>query len=245
MENKLQLAWSVPLSHCDDTGRLSTQGALSEFMDIAALHAEQLGIGGEAMAKQNLFWLTVRNRICIHARPAMQQTVTVETWPGSAEGLRSERYYTMKCGQTLLIEAKTQWAVFDLQKKCVVPVESIFPSELTLLEDRVCEGAYAALREIPEEEVCRYTVRSVDLDIGQHMNNVSYIWMLLGTLSSTQLHDVCEMQTHYRRPCLEGETLSIRRRETEDGWCFAAVKQTGETALTARVFRKSETIENV
>ena len=46
MENRYRGQWIVPLSHCDETGRLSVQGALGEFMDIAALHAEQIGVGG-------------------------------------------------------------------------------------------------------------------------------------------------------------------------------------------------------
>ena len=100
--------------------------------------------------------------------------------------------------------------------------------------DTVCDGRYAALREIPDEEVCRYTVRSVDLDVGQHMNNVAYIPMLLGTLPSAALHAIREMETHYRRPCLEGETLSIRRRRLENGWLFAAVKSDGETAVVSQ-----------
>ena len=65
------------------------------------------------------------------------------------------------------------------------------------------------------------------------MNNVAYVWMLLGTFPSAELHRIREMETHYRRPCFEGETLSIRRRRTEDGWQLAAVKESGETAVSA------------
>ena len=234
MENRYRGQWIVPLSHCDETGRLSVQGALGEFMDIAALHAEQIGVGGADMAKRGLFWLTVRTRIRFYKRPAMMQTVELETWPGTVEGMRCERYYTMKRGDALLAEARTQWAVWDVNEKRPVPVGPVYPPELVLPADTVCDGRYAALREIPDEEVCRYTVRSVDLDVGQHMNNVAYIPMLLGTLPSAALHAIREMETHYRRPCLEGETLSIRRRRLENGWLFAAVKPDGETAVVSQ-----------
>ena len=63
MENRYRGQWIVPLSHCDETGRLSVQGALGEFMDIAALHAEQIGVGFAAMARRREFWLTVHCRI--------------------------------------------------------------------------------------------------------------------------------------------------------------------------------------
>ena len=45
--------------------------------------------GGEAMAQRGLFWLTVRTRIRFYKRPAMMQTVELETWPGTVEGMRS------------------------------------------------------------------------------------------------------------------------------------------------------------
>ena len=60
MENRYRGQWIVPLSHCDETGRLSVQGALGEFMDIAALHAEQIGVGFAAMARRREFWLTLQ-----------------------------------------------------------------------------------------------------------------------------------------------------------------------------------------
>ena len=235
MENRYRGQWIVPLSHCDETGRLSVQGALGEFMDIAALHAEQIGVGGSDRAKRGLFWLTVRTRIRFYKRPAMMQTVELETWPGTVEGMRCERYYTMKRGDALLAEARTQWAVWDVNEKRPVPVWPVYPPELVLPEDTVCDGRYAALREIPDEEVCRYTVRSVDLDVGQHMNNVVYIPMLLGTLPSAALHAIREMETHYRRPCLEGETLGVFCRR-EEGRCRMAVKHAdGRPAVLAQV----------
>ena len=140
MENRYHGQWIVPLSHCDETGRLSVQGALGEFMDIAALHAEQIGVGGADMAKRGLFWLTVRTRIRFYKRPAMMQTVELETWPGTVEGMRCERYYTMKRGDALLAEARTQWAVWDVNEKRPVPVGPVYPPELVLPEDTVCDG---------------------------------------------------------------------------------------------------------
>ena len=235
MEGKFTQPLTVPLSRCDDTGRLSLVGALAEFMDMATLHAEMIGVGGAAMAQKHLFWLTVRTRIRFYQRPAMLQTVDLTTWPGAIDGMRCARYYTMTRGDRMLAEAKTQWAVFDTEVKRPVPVAPVFPPDVILPDDTVCGGsAFAHLREVPEETVCTYTVRSVDLDIGGHMNNVAYIPMLLGTLSAQELHPIRELETVYRRPCLEGETLSIRRQRSENGWAFAAVKADGEVAVLSR-----------
>ena len=93
MENRYRGQWIVPLSHCDETGRLSVQGALGEFMDIAALHAEQIGVGFAAMARRREFWLTVHCRIELLRPLALMDTVTGETWPEAcrAESVRCFR----------------------------------------------------------------------------------------------------------------------------------------------------------
>ena len=238
MESKYTRQLTVLPSRCDDTGRMSVAGALAEFMDLATIHAEMLGVGGAAMAQKHLFWLTVRTRIRFFKRPAMLQTVDLTTWPGAIDGMRCARYYTMTRGEQTLAEAKTQWAVWNTETKRPVPVGPVFPPEVTLPEDTVCDGGWAAFREVPEEEICTFTVRSVDLDFGGHMNNVAYIPMLLGTLTAAELRGVCEVETVYRRPCLEGERLSIRRRRIRDGWEFAAVRENGETAVLSHALER-------
>ena len=86
---------------CGMDGRLGVLGGLTLFQALAAEHAEQIGVGGADMAKRGLFWLTVRTRIRFYKRPAMMQTVGLETWPGPGEGMRWERYYTLKRGDAL------------------------------------------------------------------------------------------------------------------------------------------------
>ena len=58
-------------SNADLTGKLSYPAAFSIFMDLAAEHAELLGLGSAAMAEKNRFWLTVKTKILFYSRPGM------------------------------------------------------------------------------------------------------------------------------------------------------------------------------
>ena len=90
---------------------------------------------------------------------------------------------------------------------------------------------------LPEELVQRHTVRSTDIDMGHHMNNVAYVRLLLDCFPASVLAggEIASMEIHYAAPCLEGEELSVLCRR-EGGICRMAVrKPDGKTAVLAAV----------
>ena len=228
--------------YCGASARMSPLAVFTMFQAIAAEHAERIGVGGAAMARRGAFWLTLHSRVDFFRWPALAQEVTAATWPEHCEGrsLRCFRSYSLRQGDQLLALGRTQWAVLGEKGRLIPFAQSGFPEDFPFVEREGITEAPARFRDdlLPEELVQRHTVRSTDIDMGRHMNNVAYVWMLLGTLSSKELAALCEMETHYRRPCLEGETLSIRRRRLEHGWDFAAVKPNGETAVCARALEE-------
>ena len=89
----------------------------------------------------------------------------------------------------------------------------------------------------PEELVQRHTVRSTDIDMGRHMNNVAYVRLLLDCFPASVLAggEIASMEIHYAAPCFEGEELSVLCRR-EGSICRMAVrKPDGKTAILAAV----------
>ncbi len=56
--------------YCDAAAAMSPLAAFTIFQAMAAEHAEQIGVGGMAMAKRGEFWLTVHTRIDFFSRAA-------------------------------------------------------------------------------------------------------------------------------------------------------------------------------
>jgi acyl-ACP thioesterase len=109
----------------------------------------------------------------------------------------------------------------------------------------VCAEPFQRFRDIsltPDTLVNTYTVGSMDIDMGQHMNNVAYIRMLLGTFSVAELEamDMQEVEISYRRGCFEGEELAIHRIMEDNAWRFQVQKPNGETAVHARLLLKTK-----
>ena len=75
--------------YCDAAAAMSPLAAFTIFQAMAAEHAEQIGVGGMAMAKRGEFWLTVHTRIDFFSRARLMDTVTAATWPEQCADVRN------------------------------------------------------------------------------------------------------------------------------------------------------------
>ncbi len=231
----LQLATPIFPSYCGYDKNVSIEGAFTMILNAAAAHSELIGTGCAEMKANRLFWLMVRSRIRFHRRPSMMEEATLTTWPSAPGHFLCDRCYTLSEGEELLLEARNEWAVLNIDTQKPIRTEQIYPEELLTLERRVLPEPFRRMRDdfTEEEEVGKVTVQPSDIDFGQHVNNERYLHMLTNTLplSSWQSLTVREVEVQYVTPCLEGETLTIYRREEADGFSFAIRKPDGKCAL--------------
>lgn len=237
MNNQLTKTFHVPSSGCDAQGLLGIRNIFDLFMDLAAEHAVELGVGYLDMLERGCYWVAVRSRVRIYRRAKLGQTVTAETWPGKPGLAKSDRFYRLMSGGGLLAEGRTEWAAQDIETGAVRRTDSYAWPDLEPRPERVCGEPFTRFRPLASGETFSYTVSSMDIDTGRHMNNVAYIRMLLATFTTAELAamDIGEMEISYRRACREGERLSIRRLASDGLWLFQADSAGGETAAQARI----------
>ena len=240
MENMLKQELFVTVSHCGANGVMTADRLLEFFQDMASRHGEGLGVGLDSMTARNRFWLTVRSRVRIFRAPRLGETVTGATWPAAPGLLRCDRYYTVTGADgSLLADGRTEWAVFDTEAGRVTSPKGIFPEGLEYRTDTAGGGAFEKLPTdfADAPQVRAYTVPSTDIDVGRHLNNVAYARILLGSRTVEQRlakPAVC-LELCYRQPCFEGETLSVRARETETGTVYAILRPDGTPALLGKL----------
>ncbi len=243
MERVFTRTQRVPLSRCDDRGLLSLPGLFTWCMDLAAAHAEEIGLGMDDTLGRGLFWLTVRTRIRIWRRPASTEIVTASTWPERAGAARCNRDYTFTSGGELLAAGKTEWAVLEVAAGRLHPMRDVYSPELTALltDETVWTEPFERIGE--DFSGCgvwgEHTVSSSDIDLGGHMNNAAYARMLFGTFTCAQLRerDYTQAELCYRAPSYEGERLTVRLREGEDADDAGVFGPDGRTVLLARMKR--------
>lgn len=246
MEGSYQKQVVITPSRCDATSRLSLHSIFVLFQDIASEHAESLGIGGAALAEKGLFWLTVRTRVRVYSRPRMMQEATVQTWLGKfAPGdLRTDRYYRLTCGDRLVAEGRTEWAILRLADNSVARMREVGMPDVEILEETVCNAPFSRFRpDFAEDDFSmEHIVRPSDVDMGQHMNNTAYVRTILDTFTVPELKALkpAELEICFRQPCFGGQALTVRRKAEEGGWLFAVEHPDGKQAALARLLIQPE-----
>lgn len=236
MGNTLNKEIRVLSSLCDLEGRMGVYNIFNCFMDMAAEHAEQIGVGFHAMLERRCCWVAVRTRVKFYERPSIMDTIEGESWPFAPSLAKNDRFYRLGKGGKILAEGRTEWAAQNMDTGRVMRCSEYFPVGTDFRTDKVCEEAFTRFRPLTGEwEEFQYTVSAMDIDTGCHMNNVMYIRMLLNTFSGEELRamDIREVEISYRRACLEGERLTVRRAFRDGAWWFDVVKADGELAVQA------------
>ena len=222
----------------DASGRLGVHDTFRVLMDMAAIHAEMIGVGFADMAKRGLFWLTVKTKVNFLERPRLGEQVTLRTWPEAPERVRGCRSYQVLRGGETVITGKTEWAVINVETGRLVPLKGVYPEELELSLPTAVEEPFSRLADdFSEEELAmNYRVASTDIDVGRHMNNSAYVRALMGAFSNAELAGVSvrSMEVIFKAPCFEGDELAVFRRRTDTGWDMK-MSRADETVILARI----------
>ncbi len=229
---------TITPSLSDADGRLGLYSTFGVCMDIAAIHAQQLGIGVYELAKRDLFWLTVKTQLRFFDRPRMMECVTAKTWPDQPGKLRGNRSYQILRNDMILISGKTEWAVINQKTNQLSRMDDVYPAQMEFTTPSALPEPFARILDDFDSEptYAQYAVRSTDIDIGGHMNNTAYVRTMLGSLSNEALRgmNIRQIDIVFRSPCFEGDTLQLQRRKKEN--CLEIrMSKHGETAFLARI----------
>lgn len=241
MNSIFETNFIVTPEYCDARYGLSPLAPFLMFQAIASRHAEQLGIGGDAMARLGEFWLAIHTRVDFLAPAHLMDELRACTWPEQCNerDIRSFRSYTLSRGETRIAVGKTEWTILGPEKKLLPFGASNFPKDYVFPAGSAIDARPLRLRDgFTDEELYDVRpVRSTDIDFGQHMNNVAYVKLLLDGFSVDELASgaIRSFEIHYNAPCLEGDRLSLYKRRTEGGYALGIRRGDGKTAALASV----------
>ena len=225
-------------SMCDGASRLSIASALDLFQDTATLHADLFDIGPGGMERRNCFWIITKTRIHINRLPAMMEDVTACTWIQQADRASCERFYSINSGSEMLAYGRSVWAIIRRDSGRLLHMKGLYP-DIEFNEAPPDNKPFLKISKDfnDAETIGEYTVRSVDIDLGGHMNNVNYVRAMLGCFSTEELADmdISELEVNFHNQTYEGETLTFKSRRTDQGLEIGAVDPEGKTVFTAAI----------
>ncbi|XP_040991608.1 oleoyl-acyl carrier protein thioesterase 1, chloroplastic-like [Juglans microcarpa x Juglans regia] len=192
------------------------------LQEVGCNHAQSVGYSTDGFAttptmrKLNLIWVTARMHIEIYKYPAWSDVVEIETWCQGDGRIGTRRDWIVKDYATgrVIGRATSKWVMMNQETRRLQKVSDdvreeylvYCPRELRLA---IPEENSSSLRKIPKLEdpaqssKVGLVPRRADLDMNQHVNNVTYIGWVLESMPQ-EVIDSHELQTitlDYRREC--------------------------------------------
>ena len=238
-KNELIQNTTVLSGQCDTLMRFKTESTFMSFQDVASLHATFLGIDDYSLLeKDNALWVISKTKIKINKLPLWNDEISIRTWPMGAEGVRCNRCYQIMKDGEVYINGITERVIIDATTRTLRKVETTSnPKDIDWIQEKSIEEKFRRFKDDFTEEdfIYKRLVRSGDIDVTHHTNNVTYITMLLDTFSVKELESKQweGIEVSYLNESFEGETLSIYRKQREDGYSFSIKKEDGKVVLMA------------
>lgn len=224
--------------HDTDANRLMRPSAMLVYMqETSNRHVASVGMSLDDLRdKKQLAFILSRMRIAIHRRPTAFETVEVQTWTNPSRGFSSERSFRMKCGEEIVAEAVSTWALigtedrkFHRLEETGYSFEDEAPAEIDLAP---------RLRISSELSMNSLGVRPIvysDLDYNMHMNNTHYPDMLCDYIPLEDVQKISGLSLSYLREAAYGDRITVTVAKSGDSYYFRTFNEGGEICLEAQL----------
>ena len=203
-------------SYFDANDNLSPKSILSIFQDVAAHHADDIGVGFKTMVEKNLYWVLSRVKYDILKMPRPTQTVIIQTWPHEKGRIDFDRDMKIlsEDGKVLVI-ATSKWCVIDTVERKLQRTENVnYIGEIC--PDKNYEERFDKV-SVPTDALQISFVHNVkfsDLDHNKHMNNTNYASLVLNAVENKK---ITHFEINFINECLFGDEIEILTSKTEAG----------------------------
>ena len=196
--------------------KLSNNGILTLFTDIAGMHSE---FCGDSFFSSSSRWLVLGYNVKIFNRPLFASTVTVTTWSSEVDNLAAHREFeiTDKFGN-LLICGKSKWVGVNAETK---RIERINKEKMALYESEPERTNFNSdpIGKLNEPETydgeSLLTVDYKWIDINNHLNNTYYVDIAKISLPENLQQTTTNMnfEIMYKKEVCEGQTIKVLYKE--------------------------------
>lgn len=207
------------------------------LQEVACNHAQSVGFSTDGFAttttmrKLHLIWVTARMHIEIYKYPAWGDIVEIETWVQGEGKIGTRRDWILKdlASGSVIGRATSKWVMMNQDTRRLQRVSDEVREEHLMFGPRTPRLAFPeednnSLKKIPKlEDPAQHSrlglaPRRADLDMNQHVNNVTYIGWVLESMPQEVIdtHELQMITLDYRQECQQDDMVdSLTSSELE------------------------------
>lgn len=229
----------VKASHCGPQQDLPLTSLVSEIIDIATEHANELGIGYDYMIKRDAAWILGRLTMRMERFPECNKTFTLRTWIINCNPYTSERAIavTGEDGKEIGF-AVTNWMAIDINKRRAARLDRLFPDGLPVSELSTEIEPRERLPKITDPTECReHLFQYSDMDCNRHVTTTRYVEQVvnLHDLEFYDTHRVTRFDITFHAETHAGDLVRIEAQQIDENTLRADIRRDDSLCTAALI----------
>ena len=216
--------------------RVTPRTILELFQDIAGNHAENMGIGFNALLSKDLLWVIARTKFVVEKQIPRYTTVKVKTWPLAPQRLifRRESLIFDQSGD-IAVRGSTDWMIINRVTRTLVPGAYLFPQDEKYSEELAIDERLRKIKDIEgETSFFEVTPHYTDIDLNGHVNNTRYADFAINAINPEN-KPIKSFQADYHKEVMSGEKLKLTVISNNDKHVVKGENVEGEKKFTCEI----------
>ena len=168
----------VNLSMLNKSNLITNKSILTMLQDIAEMHSSSVGFGVTDLNTTHCSWALLNWKLEIFERPKYGDVITIKTWARYNTKLYCYRdFEILNSNGDVIGIATSKWVLFNISTGRIEKIEDELISKYNSEDKSVFNIVdLPKLNELEAYEFSKeYTIRKADIDINNHVNNLSYM----------------------------------------------------------------------
>lgn len=207
---------------------------LQIFQDASTKHAEEIGVGFEAMLASHVLWVTMRIKYEILRLPNLDEQLTIKTYPSGKNRMEYDREYLIfDAAGNMIIKGQSKWCLINSQTR---RIEKMIETPVLIDEEPVYKERFLKTEDFEPKFLpdVNYQIKPDDIDNNGHTNNTVYAEMIAPILEQ-QNKTINFFQINFLKECMLGERIDIYSQKENGNLLIAGKKCEGEKSFTIEI----------
>lgn len=219
---------------------------LIRYFQIATFnHSNEIELDHKTMQeKSNAFWVITKMKLFLSGAITSGDKISVTTWTHEVSGVRALRDCLIKCGAAIKAKATSEWCCLDCDSRRLRKMDSIKYPKLAMEKTKKLNTIFTNMRvEVTNKDfVYTRTIRSSDIDLNNHTNNLKYNFMVLDVFSVDELNsiDIKEYEVYFVNESHENDKIDVFKKKVKN-YYYIEGKNKDKTIFRSVIkFKKKE-----
>lgn len=201
----------IKASECDSEAKLNIISAFDVIEDSITSMLGSYKLDSLSIKPLGYMWVFTKNKVVISKHPIWQSTYKIESHISKiSKAIMNIESNVFDESNNILIKAKTEACLLDINTRRIVRLQSLDFSNITLGQESDINFMRLDLNRLYDTKRI-VMVSSSNIDFSKHTNNVEYVRFLADSLTLDEYNNINEFEIHFTHESKINDILHIKR----------------------------------